>query len=137
MPNQNKNGVYTENGHTYSYIDGKRVSGYLEDSNWLVLTESVHQPNLSWVHSCGTPILYEHITRAIWQTNMPLCRFCHNTFPKPLPDDLLLCPYCQARRTGKVLGLKSADIPYCPKCETKPMTILPKWLLECIEKENN
>ena len=133
MPNQNKNGLYTENGHTYAYIDGKRVAGYLKDNNWLVLTESIHQPDLSWVHSCGTTILYEHITRPIWETNMPVCSFCHTRISQPLPDDLLLCPNCQAPRTGNVLGLKRIDMPYCPKCEPKPKTILPKWLVERAE----
>ena len=125
MTNQNKNGVYRENGHIYSYIDGKRVSGDIKDGKRLVLTESTQQPNSTWVHSCGTPIISATVARAIWDTDKPTCRFCGFKTSIPLPDDLLLCYNCANYRTGNVLGVQTIDIPYCPNCERQPQTTLP------------
>lgn len=109
---------------------GKRIAGQIQDSKWLVVTESTHLDNDTWQHKCGTLLKGASVYRAIWSNNKPRCRFCGVIFPLPLPDDLLLCPNCGSLRTGEAVGIQAIEIVYCPQCETQPQTILPKFIVK-------
>ena len=73
----------------------KREGGQVKNGTWLVLTESVMQPNQSWLHTCGA--LLQQVIRS-----------------HPVWDGPGIC--CGG---GEVYGER---VPYCPDCETVPGT---------------
>lgn len=71
----------------------KRQGGQIKDGKWLVLTESTGKEGEGYKHKCGETIMSARVHHPIW-------------------DGPFKCS-----GGGEV---KVEEVPYCPKCETKP-----------------
>lgn len=115
--------IHTTKDGIYSYSGDKRDGGQLnKDNNYLVLLESKHNQDNSWVHKCGTPVRSKLVAYPIWENRKPKCAFCGCEIE--LPDNLFHCPFCVSVRTGRPIGTKQTNMPYCPTCETEPISYI-------------
>ncbi|KKL78029.1 hypothetical protein LCGC14_2028950 [marine sediment metagenome] len=104
------------------YTKDKRVSGQLKEGDWLVLTESKHLDNHSWLHTCDKPICAKDVSRPVWDNNYT-CAFCGDTLTWDAWRTLPLCPNCGSPRTSPPVDFEHTSMPYCPHCETEPISV--------------
>lgn len=109
----------------FGYFGEKRVGGQLnKDNKYIVLVESQPNQDNSWTHKCGTLIRSKLVIYPVWDNKRPICAFCGWQPPigLELDDGHFLCPNCLAPRTGEPIGTKQTNMPYCPNCETEPVS---------------
>jgi hypothetical protein len=117
--------VRTTQDGTFGYFGEKRQGGQLnKDNKYIVLVESQHNIDNSWIHKCGTLIRSKLVIHPTWDNKLPRCALCgcEPLFGKELADTSFLCNNCLGPRTGQPIGSKQTNMPYCPTCETEPLS---------------
>ena len=116
-------------------VGEKRIPGKINgNNNYIVLAESKHNSDNSWIHKCGTPINGKDIVFPTWDGKRPTCTSCGFIPLQVLEDFEFLCPNCFAPRTSQTIGAKQTNMPYCPSCELEPVSFINRYILYMLPK---